>query len=206
MEQLNNYILIFVAIEISYFHQLFVNFTSKYLFNNSYLSNLPIVTDEIGRYYRISLILTPNHHFNYSALKILGKASLVYEVTIKQSFSAAHILKEIGGTCEKLHGHNFIVEVSLSSSELTEAGILIDFKILKEWTEDILKCLDHKDLNEVDYFKNINPSAENVARFIYDSISEKVKDHNIHAARVTVWESEDARASYSQTFVPFSKV
>ncbi len=130
----------------------------------------------------------------------------MYEITIKQSFSAAHTLKDIGGMCEKLHGHSFIVEVSVFSRQLTDTGILIDFKILKEWTEDILKGLDHKHLNEVDYFKNINPSAENIARFIHDRISEKVKDHDIHAARVTVWESEDARASYCETYMPFSKV
>jgi 6-pyruvoyltetrahydropterin/6-carboxytetrahydropterin synthase len=123
----------------------------------------------------------------------------VYEVTIKQSFSAAHILKETGGTCEKLHGHNFIVEVSVSSCNLTDTGILIDFKILKEWTEELLKELDHQYLNEIDYFKNINPSAENIAKFIYDRITEKAQSHNLDISRVTVWESEDARVSYSGT-------
>jgi len=121
----------------------------------------------------------------------------MYEVTIKQSFSAAHILKEIGGMCERLHGHNFIVEVSVSSHKLTNAGILIDFRLLKEWTEEILKELDHKDLNEVDYFTNINPSAENIARFVYDRISEKVRTNNLDVSQITVWESEDARVTYS---------
>ena len=121
----------------------------------------------------------------------------MYEVTIKQSFSAAHILKVIGGTCEKLHGHNFTVEVTVSSCELPDAGILIDFRLLKEWTEEILKELDHKYLNETLYFTNINPSSENVARFIYVRISEKVKIYNLDVSHVTVWESEDARVTYS---------
>ncbi|MCX5847777.1 MAG: 6-carboxytetrahydropterin synthase QueD [Deltaproteobacteria bacterium] len=121
----------------------------------------------------------------------------MYEVTIKQSFSAAHTLKEIGGTCEKLHGHTFIVEVSVSSCELTETGILIDFRILKEWTNEILKELDHKYLNEINDFKNLNPSSENIARFIYDRISENAKNHHVDVSRVTVWESEDAKVSYS---------
>jgi 6-pyruvoyltetrahydropterin/6-carboxytetrahydropterin synthase len=120
----------------------------------------------------------------------------VYEVTIKQSFSAAHMLTEAGGTCEKLHGHNFIVEVSICSAALTNAGILIDFRTLKQWTGEILKEFDHKYLNEISYFNGMDPSSENVARFIYDRISEKVKKSNLDVSRVTVWESEDARVSY----------
>lgn len=120
----------------------------------------------------------------------------MYEVTIKQSFSAAHMLKDAGGICDKLHGHNFIVEVSICSTTLTDAGILIDFRILKQWTYDILKDFDHKCLNEISCFKGMDPSSENVARYIYDRISEKVKKSNLDVSRVTVWESEDARASY----------
>lgn len=121
----------------------------------------------------------------------------MYEVTIKKSFSAAHILKEIGGTCEKLHGHNFIVEVSVCSSKLNDSGIVIDFKVLQEWTDEILKELDHKHLNETPFFNAINPSAENIARFIYERLLKKAIMHTINVERVTVWESEDTKASYS---------
>ena len=120
----------------------------------------------------------------------------MYEVTIKQSFSAAHMLNEIGGACEKLHGHNFIVEISICSSVLSEEGILIDFRILKQWADEILKEFDHKYLNDISYFKDTSPSSENIARYIYDRISEKVKKRNLDVSRVTIWESEDARASY----------
>lgn len=120
----------------------------------------------------------------------------VYEVTIKQSFSAAHMLNEIGGTCEKLHGHNFVVEISICSIVLSEEGILIDFRILKQWADEILKEFDHKYLNDISYFKDTSPSSENIARYIYDRISEKVKKRNLDVSRVTIWESEDARASY----------
>ena len=120
----------------------------------------------------------------------------MYEVTIKQSFSAAHMLNEIGGACEKLHGHNFVVEISICSIVLSEEGILIDFRILKQWADEILKEFDHKYLNDISYFKDTNPSSENIARYIYDRISEKVKKINLDVSRVTVWESEDARASY----------
>jgi 6-pyruvoyltetrahydropterin/6-carboxytetrahydropterin synthase len=120
----------------------------------------------------------------------------LYEVTIKQSFSAAHMLNEIGGRCEKLHGHNFVVEISICSNVLSVEGILIDFRILKQWADEILKEFDHKYLNDISYFKDTSPSSENVAKYIYDRISEKVKKINLDVSRVTVWESEDARASY----------
>jgi 6-pyruvoyltetrahydropterin/6-carboxytetrahydropterin synthase len=120
----------------------------------------------------------------------------MYEVTIKKTFSAAHILKEIGGRCEELHGHNFLVEVSVSAPELNKEGLLIDFRVLKKWTHDILEALDHKYLNEVDYFKDINPSSEQVARLIYDRIAEKAIPKGYVVSRVTVWESENARVSY----------
>jgi 6-pyruvoyltetrahydropterin/6-carboxytetrahydropterin synthase len=125
----------------------------------------------------------------------MGK-NLMYEVTIKKTFSAAHILKEIGGRCEELHGHNFMVEVSVSAPELNKEGLLIDFRVLKKWTHDILEALDHKYLNEVDYFKDINPSSEQVARLIYDRIAEKAIPRGYVVSRVTVWESENARVSY----------
>ena len=120
----------------------------------------------------------------------------VYEVTIKQSFSAAHMLKEVGGACEKLHGHNFVVEISICSSVLSEEGILIDFRVLKQWTDEILKEFDHKCLNDISYFKDTSPSSENIAKFTYDRISEKIKESHLEVSLVTVWESEDARASY----------
>jgi len=121
----------------------------------------------------------------------------MYEVTIKKIFSAAHILRDIGGKCEKLHGHNFTVEVSVVSKKLNKEGLLIDFRILEEWIDEILEELDHKLLNDIPYFKDINPSSENIARLIYDMIYEKIKLKEIKISRITVWESENARVSYS---------
>ena len=121
----------------------------------------------------------------------------MYEVTIRKSFSAAHLLKEIGGKCEELHGHNFLVEVSVASESLNDEGLLIDFRVVKKWTDETLEQLDHKYLNEIDYFKNINPSSEQLARFLYDRISEKSRQGNVTLSRVTVWESDNSRVSYS---------
>jgi 6-pyruvoyltetrahydropterin/6-carboxytetrahydropterin synthase len=121
----------------------------------------------------------------------------MYEVTIKKSFAAAHHIKEIGGKCEALHGHNFLVEVSVAAKSLNDEGLLIDFRVVKRWTEEILDQIDHTYLNELEYFKTMNPSSEQIARFLFDKIDEKARQANTHLARVTVWESENSCATYS---------
>jgi len=121
----------------------------------------------------------------------------MYEATIKKSFSAAHLLKEIGGKCEALHGHNFLVEVSVTGKSLNSEDLVIDFRVVKRWTDEVFEELDHKYLNELDYFKSINPSSEQIARYLYEKISEKARQTNVTLSRVTVWESENSRVSYS---------
>jgi 6-pyruvoyltetrahydropterin/6-carboxytetrahydropterin synthase len=124
----------------------------------------------------------------------------MYEVTIKKTFSAAHVLKEIGGKCEDLHGHNFLVEVTVAGETLNGEDLLIDFRDLKRWTNEILDHLDHKYLNDVDSFKDINPSSERVAKFIYERLTEKVRAMKpvLTVSRVTVWESDNARVTYKE--------
>ncbi|MBA4396028.1 MAG: 6-carboxytetrahydropterin synthase QueD [Syntrophus sp. (in: bacteria)] len=121
----------------------------------------------------------------------------MYEVTIKKTFSAAHILKEIGGKCEDLHGHNFIVEATVRGEFLNGEDILIDFRDLKRWINEILETLDHKYLNEIEIFKGANPSSERIARYIHDRLADKIKSTGLNVARVTVWESENARVAYT---------
>jgi len=84
----------------------------------------------------------------------------MYEVTIIKSFSAAHLLAEIGGKCEELHGHNFKVEVTVAAEELNSNGLLIDFRFLKKVLGEILEEIDHKYLNTLTSFAGKNPSAE----------------------------------------------
>lgn len=120
----------------------------------------------------------------------------MYEITIIKSFSAAHRLADIGGKCEELHGHNFKVEVNVTAPELDQAGILIDFRLIKRWLSEILNNLDHKDLNELAFFNKTNPSSENVAKYIYREMILKIKNVNIKISRVKVWESENAAVTY----------
>lgn len=122
----------------------------------------------------------------------------MYEVSIRKSFSAAHTL-DIGGKCEDLHGHNFTVDITVSSQDLDSEGLVVDFRVLKEWTAEIISELDHTYLNDLPPFKDINPSSESVARLIFDRIVEKSRDKNITVSRVTVWESNTAWATYRGT-------
>lgn len=120
----------------------------------------------------------------------------MYEVTIRKTFSAAHILKEIGGKCEEMHGHNFTVEVTVAGPSLNSEDLLIDFRVLKGWTNEVLEEMDHKYLNDVECFKGMNPSSEQIARYIYNRLAEKAASLKLTLAQITVWESENARVSY----------
>jgi 6-pyruvoyltetrahydropterin/6-carboxytetrahydropterin synthase len=120
----------------------------------------------------------------------------MYEVTIIKSFSAAHVLAEIGGKCEDLHGHNFKVEVSVAASELDSTGLLIDFRVFKKWLGEILEDIDHKHLNIVSSFAGINPSAENIAKYICEKMELKAKVARVNVVRVKIWESENAAVTY----------
>ena len=120
----------------------------------------------------------------------------MYEVTIIKSFSAAHILSQVGGKCEELHGHNFKVELTLGAPVLNQSGLLIDFRLVKKWLGESMDELDHKHLNEISYFAGINPSAENVAKYIAEKIAPAAKAARVKVTRVKVWESENAAVTY----------
>lgn len=122
----------------------------------------------------------------------------MYEVTIRKSFSAAHLLKEIGGKCETLHGHNFFVEVSVAADHLNDEELLIDFRDVKRWTQQVLDEVDHTYLNELECFRSVNPSSERLARFFFERIAPRAKQACVSLTRVTVWESENSKVSYSQ--------
>ncbi|MCM8783097.1 MAG: 6-carboxytetrahydropterin synthase QueD [Candidatus Omnitrophica bacterium] len=119
-----------------------------------------------------------------------------YELKIIKQFSAAHSLRGYRGKCEELHGHNWKVEIVVSSERLNALGMVVDFKNLKKKLNRILLKLDHQYLNKIDYFKKINPTSENIARYIFERLKEKNLSYNIK--EVVVWESEDASAAFTQ--------
>ena len=123
----------------------------------------------------------------------------MYHVTIQTHFSAAHYLRKYHGRCENLHGHNWKIEVTVCSDKLDEAGMALDFSVLKGKTKEILKQLDHKHLNEIAPFTDINPSSENIAAYLFNLLAEEVKDFPVTLTGVTVWESDTSKASYTKT-------
>ena len=116
----------------------------------------------------------------------------MYELKIESSFSAAHHLLHYEDECENQHGHNWKVEVYVKGKELNQSNLLIDFKILKRELNEVLKLLDHKDINTLEEFKDISPSSEVISKFIYNKLKEIIPD----ISRVSVWETEKACASY----------
>lgn len=120
----------------------------------------------------------------------------MYELMIETSFSAAHQLRGYMGKCEKLHGHNWKVQVHVSAERLNEIDLAIDFHELKRLTNEIISPLDHTLLNEIFPFTEKNPSSENIAKWIYDCLKKKINDENIELSAVTVWESDSASATY----------
>lgn len=122
----------------------------------------------------------------------------MFRLKILTSFAAAHCLINYQGDCENLHGHNWRVEVTVRAHDLDDAGLGIDFKILKAETNQLLKTLDHKYLNELSPFHGISPSSENIARYLFRELSYKLNTDNIKVEIITVWESDFACASYSE--------
>jgi 6-pyruvoyltetrahydropterin/6-carboxytetrahydropterin synthase len=120
----------------------------------------------------------------------------MYEATIIKSFSAAHLLAEIGGKCEDLHGHNYKVEITVAAEKQNSNGLLIDFRFLKKVLGEILEDIDHKHLNSLTFFAGINPSAENIAKYICEKMETKVKKAQVNIVRVKIWESENAAVTY----------
>lgn len=119
----------------------------------------------------------------------------MYELRVSSTFGAAHNLRNYGGKCENLHGHTWKVEICVSCNNLNNTGMLCDFKDLKSTLKSVLERFDHQYINEVEPFDKINPTAENLARFIYESM-EKYLDN---IKEVVVWESENARVIYSKS-------
>lgn len=126
-----------------------------------------------------------------------SKGIPMYELKTITQFGAAHQLKNYHGKCEHLHGHNWKIEVYVKGEELDDCGLLVDFKDIKEKTNEIIERLDHKFLNELECFTEINPSSENIARYIYDELSRDLNTGKIKVSRVTAWESDNACATYS---------
>jgi len=121
----------------------------------------------------------------------------VYKVSVTTKFAAAHRLREYEGACENLHGHNWLVKAQIGTSELDRIGIAYDFKKLKHDLNEIINQLDHQYLNEIPPFDEMNPTSENVAKFIYQSLAAKLPN-NLKVISIEVGESDHYTATYEE--------
>jgi 6-pyruvoyltetrahydropterin/6-carboxytetrahydropterin synthase len=120
----------------------------------------------------------------------------MFDLVIETQFSAAHQLRGYKGKCEDLHGHNWRVQVTVASDKLNDIGMVIDFHELKAIAGEVISSLDHSFLNDVFPFTELNPSSENIAKWIYESMKKKVESRNCNMSSVTVWENETSSATY----------
>ncbi|WP_319522654.1 6-carboxytetrahydropterin synthase QueD [uncultured Desulfosarcina sp.] len=120
----------------------------------------------------------------------------MFELKILSHFSAAHQLAMVAKKCENLHGHNWKVEVCVKGERLNDAGVLVDFGILKGYVKEIMARLDHRFLNELPDLENIPPSSENLAVYIAENLQAMIDEPGVVVSKVTTWESDDACATY----------
>lgn len=123
----------------------------------------------------------------------------MYEVTVEDTFSAGHYLRNYKGKCENPHGHNYKVRVTLQGRELDHAGLLLDFKDLKVVMKPVIDYLDHQMMNDIVPFNEVNPSAENLAKYFYDETNKYLAGETkgrVRVKDVTIWETDTTTATY----------
>jgi 6-pyruvoyltetrahydropterin/6-carboxytetrahydropterin synthase len=123
----------------------------------------------------------------------------MFEVTVEAGFSSGHYLRNYRGKCENPHGHNYRVFVTLVGKDLDEAGLLLDFKLLKQVMRPVVDRLDHQMINELEPFTTVNPSAENLARYFYQETSKQLDEMTVGRVKVkdcTLYETDTSFARY----------
>ena len=120
----------------------------------------------------------------------------MFELMVDTTFAAAHQLRAYKGKCEQMHGHNWKVQVHVVAEKLNDIDLAIDFHDLKELLNEVVAPLDHSFLNDIFPFTEKNPSSENIAKWIYDSLNKKLPGEQVQVSAVTVWESDTAAATY----------
>jgi 6-pyruvoyltetrahydropterin/6-carboxytetrahydropterin synthase len=120
----------------------------------------------------------------------------MFEITVEETFAAGHALRNYHGKCENVHGHNYRVEVTLAGTELDSAGLLLDFVEVKKALNAVVDRLDHRYLNDLPPFDELNPSAENMARYIYEELAKGLPPGRATVSAVKLWETDTASATY----------
>ena len=123
-----------------------------------------------------------------------------YSLKVVSDFASAHTLRNYPGACSRMHGHNWKVEAEVEASQLDETGMAVDFKVIRQAVKKLTDRLDHYYLNEIPPFDKINPTAENIAAYLYRGLSEALmNDEHIRVQAITLWETERACVRYSES-------
>ena len=126
---------------------------------------------------------------------LLQREMAVYELTIERDFSAAHTMRGHPGECARLHGHNYRVLLTVEGEQLNDGGMLMDFAELKRILDDLLAGLDHRHRNEVPPFDEINPSSENLARYLFECVAERLPE-GVGVSAIRIFESATSSVTY----------
>ena len=121
-----------------------------------------------------------------------------YELKVVTEFASAHTLRDYPGACSRMHGHNWKVELEAVATRLDDVGMGVDFKAMKKAANEVGDQLDHRYLNDLEPFKSVNPTAENIAAYMFRQISERLNSDTIKVTAVTLWETERACVRYTE--------
>ena len=122
----------------------------------------------------------------------------MYTLTTMVEFSSAHTLVGHSGPCKKMHGHNWRVEVEITGEKLDKIGMVVDFKEIRKATNLVVDELDHEFLNNLEPFSEDNPTAENIARYIFTKLSEEFSNKNVKVNSIKLWETDKSAVSYTE--------
>ena len=122
----------------------------------------------------------------------------MYKINVISSFPGAHRLVNYPGACKNLHGHNWKVRAQLMTDKVDELGMAIDFKVVKEKLNCLMDMFDHQYLNELEWFKDQNPTSENIARVIYLELKKSLEKESVKISEIEVWESDFTSIIYSE--------
>ena len=118
----------------------------------------------------------------------------MFELKVKGDIASAHQLRGYEGRCKDLHGHTWKIEVTVVSDKLDAIGMVADFKVMKKLLKDVLEPIDHVYLNDLPFFKEANPTTENIAKYIYQEFAKAIRP--LKLKQVEVWESDSASTIY----------
>ncbi len=124
--------------------------------------------------------------------------SASYLLKVVTEFASAHTLRDYPGACSRMHGHNWKVELEVAATALDDVGMGIDFKQMKTAANEVGDRLDHRYLNDLEPFTEINPTAENIAAYMYREIAAKLNSDTIRVTALTLWETDRACVRYSE--------